>query len=253
MRQVARVTLPAPGPTYFAEKTKLIVRKRKVTTKRKEARRLWKQAHGTLAMKAAVGALLQMNSKLPWCMYCEAETATTLKKGQRLAIVDHWEPIKEAPQRAFDWDNHFLACQRCNGFFKHSAFPRDAAGNSLLIHLVNDVVDDHLEYEPSNGKFVAKVGSNKGNTTLDFFQLRDFDGSRYSVWTAVIEHIREYDRAIATGDQNRADMVRMYVSESRHRSVVHRLVTIAGGPHGGALTAPDIPALVVTHGVASWL
>lgn len=252
MRNVVRMDLPDPGPAYFKDKTKLIKRKRKSVTKGNEAHRLWKQARGTLAMIAAIDTLSAMNSGLPWCMYCEADTATALKKARRLAIIDHWEPIKEAPERAFDWENHFLACQRCNGFFKLADFPRDPATRKpLLIHLVDDPMDLHLEYEPTNGTLIPR--SPKGTKTLQFFQLRDFDGSRYGVWSAIIEHLRKYDAAVRAGDAAKVAMLRDYIVHSRHRSVVQLLVTIALGPHGGALTAPDMPALVTAHGVDTWL
>lgn len=251
MRNVERLDLPEPGPTYFAEKTKLILKKRTLSSRCKEARRLWKQAGGRQAMIAAVDTLVKMNSALPWCMYCEADRASAVKKGKRSGTVDHWIPIKESPEKTFEWENHFLACSICNSLFKGSEFPRAANGDPLVIHLVDDPVDDHLEFEPSNGALVGT--SPKGQSTIQFFHLTDLNGSRYDVWTVIIAHIGEYDAAHAAGDHARMATIREFVRSSRHRSVVNRLLSIALGPNGAALTSPNFPALLVLHGVAAWL
>ncbi len=253
MRQIIRLPLPKRTANLYQRWTVSIQRKRKPSTRKAEADRLWNQARGTKAMMGAVLVLRKMNNNLQTCMYCEHDTATALKDGKWRAIIEHWEPRAEAPERAFDWDNHFLSCHRCNTFFKGSDFPRDPSGAPLLLNPVDDDPELHLEYEPSNGAFAPLGGSPKGDKTIRFFDLQQFDGSRVSVWEAVIEHLRKYDRALKRGDRVRADRLRAFVVESCHRSVIMRLVQVARGAYGDVLTAPDFPALVTAHAVETWL
>lgn len=253
MRQIIRLPLPKRTANLYQRWTLSIQRKRKPSTRKAEADRLWNQARGTKAMMGAVLVLRKMNNNLQTCMYCEHDTATALKDGKWRAIIEHWEPRAAAPERAFDWSNHFLSCHRCNTFFKGSDFPRDRSGAPLLLNPVDDDPELHLEYEPSNGSFAPRGGSPKGNKTIDFFDLAYFDGSRVGVWEAVIVNLRKYDRAIRRGDTKRAEIRKTFIANSRHRSVVLRLLNTARGPHGDALTARGFPALVAAHAVETWL
>ncbi len=92
-----------------------------------------------------------------------------------------------------------------------------------------------------------------GKKTIEFFDLKQFDGSRVSVWEAVITHIQKYDQAVQARDTAKAAKRRAFVVESCHRTVIMRLLQISQGPHGEALTAPGFPALVTKHAVGTWL
>jgi uncharacterized protein (TIGR02646 family) len=253
MRRFTRQPLPLHTTLYFKKWTTQIKRKRKPHTKKLEADRLWTQARDTKAVKGALTVLRTMNNNLQTCMYCEHDTATALKDNKWRAIIEHWEPRAEAPERAFDWNNHFLSCHRCNTFLKGSDFPRDPSGAPLLIHPVNDDPAHHLEYEPSNGAFAPQGNSPMGQKTIEFFDLKQFNRSRAGVWKVVIEFIREYDKAVHANDTAMAAMTKAFVVESDHRTVIMRLLQISQGPHGAALTAPGFPALVTKHAVGTWL
>lgn len=252
MRQLSRAPLGTHAQRYYQKWTKKIKLKRLSKRRAEEAHRLWDQGRSTVAVHDAVALLRQMNNELNTCMYCEHDRATAFKNGTWRAIIEHWEPIDRAPLRAFDWDNHFLSCHRCNSFLKETDFPIDAAGQPLLLHPVNDNPSVHLELEPSNGKLKARNGSVKGDTTVTFFQLDEFNKSRRAVWDFLIKELQGYDRAIAGGDSTRADAIKCDILGCDHRSLLGFLVDIALGPSGPVLTTPDIPDIVRRHNVGSW-
>jgi hypothetical protein len=253
MRHFVRPSLPQASQAYFDAKTRKIKAKRKAQTRKAEADRLWKHGRSTKAVMGAVDTLRTMNSLLSHCMYCEHDHATAFKDNKWRSIIEHWEPVVEAPHRTFDWNNHFLACNRCNSMIKHDEFPRDANNNPLLLHPVNDNPTGHLELLPSTGELRALNGSVKGRKTVDFFQLDDFSSSRASVWEASIRFLIAYDKHVSSGAQQQADLAKKHLLHQGHRSVVAHLVNVAAGPNGAVLTDPAIPTIIQNHGVAQWL
>lgn len=87
-------------------------------------------------------------------MYCGDSFATD---------IDHHEPIKRNPLRAFDWLNHLLACSRCNSHYKGEQFPVDERGEPLLIDPTAEDPFDHLTLALSTGVFTALT--RKGEVT----------------------------------------------------------------------------------------
>lgn len=252
MRQYTRPDLHKHTTNYFAQKTNHIKRKRKFERKVAEAKRLWDNHKSTSARTECIAKLRQMNSDLMHCMYCEHDQAIVTKNGKQVAIVDHWQPRAKAPERTFDWTNHFLACHRCNTDLKGEDFPTDSSGQPLLIHPVNDNPLDELEYQPSSGDF--KELTPKGKETIDKFRLNDFSAMRKQVWNALLESLREYDAAQVQGDTIRAHEIKAsWLNLKDFRSILHYFVKIALGPSGTHLTGPDIPDIVKRHNpVATW-
>lgn len=243
MRQYIRPALDAKTIKAFAKWTKSIKRKRKPETKKAEATRLWENHRATKARERSLNTLFSMNGDSTRCMYCEHDQALVHKNGKRVGIVDHWEPQQRAPERTFDWTNHFLACKRCNSDLKSAEFPCDLLGQPLLLHPVDDNPLHDVEYEPSTGDF--KQVTPKGGETIKLFQLNDFSALRKSTWKALIGSLREYDAAIGCGDVRKADEVkRDWLSLEDFRSILNYLVKIALGPSGHILTDPDIPDIV---------
>lgn len=252
MRRFVRPVLDPAVRPYYLKWTRSITRKRTARGRSVEAHRLWKQVRSTRVMEAVVAQLRVMNAHLTMCMYCEHDRATACKNGKWRAIIEHWEPIAEAPHRAFDWKNHFLSCHRCNSLLKGRDFPRDPSGQPLLIHPVDDNPALHLRFVPSNGEFKPQNNSEKGDTTIQFFQLWEFDKSRRGVWDALVKGLRAFHEAHLRGDVLVADAIRRDILGHDHRSLLGYLVEIARGPSGDLLTAPDIPGIVALHGVDAW-
>lgn len=123
------------------------------------ARAEWRRAE---AAKRHVKAHLQvMAHGAQRCMYCEDSLGTD---------IDHFQPITDAPERAFDWLNHLLACSHCNSNQKRDQYPCDAATGACL--LVDPTVEDpaaHLRLLPASG--VYKGLTAKGRTTVEVFGL----------------------------------------------------------------------------------
>ena len=249
MRQYTRPTLNAHSNKYFTTWTKSIKRKRSQVTKTKRAKHLWDNHLNTKARRNAVEQLREMNGNIMNCMYCEHDKAIVIKKDgvtkkrTEHAIVDHWQPKTKAPERTFDWANHFLACYRCNTSLKGNEFPLDSTGQALLIHPVDDNPLDNLEYNPSSGEFAPVTP--KGDKTIEVFQLEEFSAMRKLVWAGLLESLREYDSALVQGDAVRADEVKnQWLKLEDFRSLLNYLVKIALGPSGNILTGPDIPDIV---------
>lgn len=97
------------------------------------------------------------------CMYCGDNLGTD---------IDHFEPIKESPARTFEWLNHLLACSHCNSNQKRDLFPRDAAGNTLLIDPAREDPGQHLRLILRTGKYRAltrkarKASGSSGSTVM---------------------------------------------------------------------------------------
>jgi len=51
----------------------------------------------------------------PWCRYCRAAGDLTPAE-----VVDHIEPVRDAPDRAFDPENLQGLCKHCHDSLKHS-------------------------------------------------------------------------------------------------------------------------------------
>jgi uncharacterized protein (TIGR02646 family) len=252
MRQYTRPDLNKRTVDYFTKATTRIKRKRKFQTKVAEAKRLWDNHKCTSARIESVAKLLKMNGELMHCMYCEHDQAIVMKNGKQLAIVDHWQPRSNAPERTFDWTNHFLACKRCNMDLKGADFPTDSAGQPLLIHPVNDNPLNELEYHPSSGDF--KELTAKGKETIDKFQLNDFSDRRKLVWNFLLVSLREYDTATTQGDTIRANDIKAnWLKLQDFRSILHYFVKIALSPSGDYLTGPGIPDIIRRHDpIATW-
>ncbi|MEV5573969.1 HNH endonuclease [Spirillospora sp. NPDC052269] len=101
-----------------------------------------------------------MAAGLGQCMYCGESRGTS---------VDHFEPITRAPQRAFDWLNHLLACSHCNSNEKREQYPCDASGCCLLVDPSQQDPRDHLWLRLTTGCYEPR--SVTGAETIKVFGL----------------------------------------------------------------------------------
>jgi hypothetical protein len=124
------------------------------------------------------------------CNYCSDNLGTD---------TDHYCPIAEAPLSTFEWTNHLLACSRCNSHSKRGLFPRDGAGNPLIIDPTSEDPWDHLRLTPSTGKYFAIT--DKGRTTKAL--LLDYDilaRGRRAAWLDASDHVVAHFKASEVGD-----------------------------------------------------
>ncbi|WP_413806641.1 hypothetical protein [Streptomyces sp. OE57] len=125
----------------------------------KVARNAWNAADGTRARVAT--ALRTMASGIERCMYCSESLGTA---------IDHFEPLRLAPHRVFDWYNHLLACSFCNSHAKGGTFPKDiATGEPLIIDPTADEPAHHLRLSLTSGEYHCLTP--RGCATIDVFQL----------------------------------------------------------------------------------
>ncbi|WP_184754233.1 HNH endonuclease [Streptosporangium album] len=129
------------------------------------ARAAWKSA-GAVRVRLA-GHLNAMATGIRRCMYCGDGLGTD---------IDHFEPLAEAPLRAFDWPNHLLACSHCNSHQKRELFPRDEDGRPMLVDPSAEDPYGHLELVLSTGTYEALTV--RGDATIKVFGLNRSDLER---------------------------------------------------------------------------
>ncbi|MEV6861826.1 HNH endonuclease [Streptosporangium subroseum] len=129
------------------------------------ARAAWKSAKATRTQLTR--HLTGMAAGIRRCMYCGDGLGTD---------IDHFEPLAEAPLRAFDWPNHLLACSYCNSHQKRELFPRDEDGRPLLVDPFTEDPCAHLELVLSTGIYEALTP--RGDITIKVFGLNRADLAR---------------------------------------------------------------------------
>ncbi|MEV6982858.1 HNH endonuclease [Sphaerisporangium sp. NPDC051017] len=147
--------------------------------------------------------------------------------------IDHFEPIKVAPLRTFEWVNHLLACSSCNSNAKRDQYPCDENGRSLLIDPSSEDPHEHLRLLLSNG--IYEPISLKGRATIDVFQLNraDLRRGREMAFPRCKAMVREYSRLIDGSEQEEADLVISSLCEQPFADVLdamHRSAHLPGAP-----------------------
>ncbi|WP_405389284.1 HNH endonuclease [Streptomyces sp. NBC_01102] len=126
-----------------------------------KARYLWKHTtvrrHVHPALFATLGDMAPGHER---CMYCGDNQGSD---------IDHFEPLSAAPLRTFEWENHLLACTVCNSHHKRHVFPRDEAGNPLLIDPTIQDPLDHLHLVLGTGLYRGLTP--QGESSIDVFGL----------------------------------------------------------------------------------
>ncbi|GIF06731.1 HNH endonuclease family protein [Actinoplanes siamensis] len=151
-----------------------------------DARKAWKAA-GPIR-RGLKRHLCTACARPAFCMYCHESRGTD---------VDHYEPIKRRPLRAFDWHNHLLACSCCNQQAKQEIFPVDPAGRPLLLDPAADDSADHMTLA-STGEFIDLTP--RGAETIAVLGLNrrgELVQARYRSWRGVI---RVFEQAARNGD-----------------------------------------------------
>ncbi len=106
----------------------------------------WKTQRPSAPMKRIARVLRRMAGKRERCMYCEDSRGTD---------IEHFWPKRRYPGRAFRWLNLLWACAGCNRA-KGARFPRDAAGDPLLIDPTAVDPWDYLFYDLETDELTAR-------------------------------------------------------------------------------------------------
>ncbi|MEV8630598.1 HNH endonuclease [Streptosporangium sp. NPDC051023] len=180
MIRIRRVELPTDLADRLRERTD---RLRADGADSSAARAAWKSAATTRTRLTQL--LTGMATGIRRCMYCGDGLGTD---------IDHFEPLTEAPVRAFDWPNHLLACSHCNSHQKRELFPRDENGSPLLVDPSVEDPYDHLELTLSTGTYEALTL--RGDATIKVFGLNrgDLERGRAAAFIRTVSMLRDHAR-----------------------------------------------------------
>lgn len=202
------------------------------------ARRAWQSARTEKA--GILRHLNQMAPGLQRCMYCADSLGTD---------IDHFEPIKECPAGTFVWPNHLLACSFCNSNQKRDQFPRDAAGQPLLVDPTREEPVDHLRLILRSGEYRPLTA--RGSATIEVFGLNRRELSRgrsgaFEMAKAALHRARELLRA--DRGEEAADCLHA-LTEQPHASVLREMIRSARLPGGADVLGPEIVAALADEDV----
>ncbi|MFD8559937.1 hypothetical protein ACWDOR_25570 [Streptosporangium canum] len=201
------------------------------------ARRRWKNA---IDDRSALRARLQpMAAGIERCMYCGDSLGTA---------IDHFEPIKLAPLRAFDWLNHFLACDYCNSNAKRAEYPCDPlTGECLLVDPSVEDPHDHLQLLLGTGRYRARTP--KGKATIRTFRLDrwQLERARQDGLQRCQDMLRGYARSLTRGEHQRAHGQAQALLRQPHADVLYAMVRALDSPGISTLIDGDIIEILRTH------
>lgn len=155
------------------------------------------------------------------CMYCDDSRGTD---------IDHFQPLKMAPLRAFEWDNHLLACSFCNSNTKRDQYPVDTNGACLLVDPTSENPAEHLFLMLHSGEYGHHT--DKGEQTIRVFGLNrpDLVKGRKDAFCLACSNLRDWHGLHQDGDPT-ADRVAQALLDSPFVGVVRAMTRL-----GPALT-----------------
>lgn len=202
------------------------------------ARAEWKSARNVRTQLTV--HLTGMTTGIRRCMYCGDGLGTD---------IDHFEPLAEAPSRAFDWPNHLLACSHCNSHQKRELFPRDEDGAPLLVDPTAEDPYEHLELVLSTGVYEALT--RRGDITIEVFGLNraDLVRGRASAFVRTVSMLRDRARLLGSDAEEAAEIVTSLRDQPfadvlyamlRYRSLPGAHLVLRGGEVVDALGDPAL-------------
>ncbi|NJP93169.1 HNH endonuclease [Nonomuraea sp. FMUSA5-5] len=178
------------------------------------------------------------------CMYC----------GDHLsADIDHFEPLAEAPLRAFDWLNHFLACSHCNSHEKRDRFPRDGDGAPLLVDPAAEDPHDHLMLALAAGVYTALTS--RGAATIDVFGLnrQDLVDARAAAFDRTCAVLRDRRRQLRAGDTARAGRLAKSLFDQPFIDVLYTMLRVRHHPRAElVLDGPEVVEALADPALHLW-
>lgn len=193
MIRLHRLALPPELAEQLRDRTQ---RLREKQADGSAARADWKSAKNIRVQLTL--RLTEMATGIRRCMYCGDGLGTD---------IDHFEPLAEAPLRAFDWPNHLLACSHCNSHQKRELFPRDEDGTPLLVDPCAEDPYEHLELVLSTGVYEALTP--RGDATIGVFGLNraDLVRGRAAAFIRTISMLRDRVRLLHTDGEEATEIV----------------------------------------------
>jgi len=221
MKHIPRKPLSDRTRRFLRERTHQTLAHEQSTV---EARRLWRLQRNQ-AFAEIRSTLRSMAGDRQRCMYTGDSEGTD---------IDHFRPLTQYPEHAFEWKNLLLACSRCNSNDKRDRFPIDEHGQPLLIDPTIDEPLDHLELIPANGRYYHRT--RKGLESIQVYDLNRFllTRGRLASWTAIEACLICYAEAKQAG---RAAEMERYEEAVRdlHPGVLAALLKTAKSPNAIAI------------------
>ncbi|RSS67630.1 hypothetical protein [Streptomyces sp. WAC06128] len=209
----------------------------------KSAREQWIKAR--TPRKHVRTALESMTRGAVRCMYCDDSRGTD---------IDHFQPLENAPLRAFEWSNHLLACSYCNSNAKRSQYPVNADGVCLLVDPSAEDPADHLRLLLKSGLYDPVDKSAKGEETIRVFGLNrpDLVKGRLDAFFRACSNMRDWHRLHQDADPL-ADRLAKALLDSPFIDVVHAMTRLKPGVEAtvvGQVTVPALDAWRAAHSVS---
>lgn len=122
------------------------------------------------------------------CWYCERQCQAASGLGGRSASVDHFRPLSQFPELAYEWTNWIFSCYRCNSENKMDKWPAlgyvdPGAGDE------RERPERYFDYDAVTGEVVPKSGlpaeaRERAMQTIDDLGLNKLDVRFYRLdWT----------------------------------------------------------------------
>ncbi|MFF0515504.1 hypothetical protein [Streptomyces sp. NPDC004250] len=209
----------------------------------KAAREQWIKAQ--TPRKHVRTALESMTRGAVRCMYCDDSRGTD---------IDHFQPLENAPLRAFEWSNHLLACSYCNSNAKRSQYPVNGDGVCLLVDPCAEDPADHLRLLLKSGLYDPVDKSARGEETIRVFGLNrpDLVKGRQDAFFRACSNMRDWHRLHQDADPL-ADRLAQALLDSPFIDVVHamtRLKPVAEATVVGPATIPALAAWRTAHSLS---
>lgn len=220
MIRVNRIVLDEQLHSRLDYRTRLLVQR---DADPGSARRSWKSA--TAERVVIKDALFHMAAGIERCMYCGDSRGTD---------IDHFEPIRSAPLRTFEWLNHLLACSTCNSNAKRDVYPCDERGASLLVDPSVEDPANHLKLALTEGGYTGTTP--KGHVTIGVFQLNraDLKKGRSDAFVRCKSMLRDYLNLERSGRSEEAVMTKVALEQQPFADVLHAMYRVVDLP--GAVT-----------------
>ncbi|MFI9616722.1 hypothetical protein ACIHCM_34445 [Streptomyces sp. NPDC052023] len=200
----------------------------------KAAREQWIKAQ--TPRKHVRTALESMTRGAVRCMYCDDSRGTD---------IDHFQPLENAPLRAFEWSNHLLACSYCNSNAKRSQYPVNADGVCLLVDPSAEDPADHLQLLLKSGLYDPVDESARGEETIRVFGLNrpDLVKGRLDAFVRACSNLRDWHRLHQDADPE-AGRLAQALLDSPFIDVVHAMTRLKPGVEATVVGQATVPALV---------
>lgn len=203
-----------------------------------------KRRSRTRTVREVRAGLEAMNGRLgTHCMYCEYNEA---------AHIDHFEPRARAPERTFDWENLFLACDLCDGR-KLEKYEEVATG--LIPACPTDATsppETHLRFLSTGA---AQHLTDRGRWTREVFDLdrEPLRQLRRDRWEVLVTYLLKWDGAMEAGDTAAAERHRDLVRRPPFLSVLRDLLAAALSANADILGLADVADVLLRRPeVATW-